>query len=347
LEKLLLQKISLLFLLFVLAVSGANIGGYGGAVNRAPLGAEAWGRGGASTAKPASSLAWWNPSLASFVEKPRFTVGGFIRPLGRVEGYLSGEGQLLSSRVGVSGLFLYRGSPKIDSLRNDQEEIINGTVSYTSLTSKLGLSYAITHSLAFGFSISWNYSKFPINSELDYSSSSALGGVSLLASYDVIAPLSLSFGVRDLFSSGNWSAESDKFTSTISDTIPASIVLGASYSLEVIGQVFRGDLDFDTYIFNSFFNALDQPFSYLKFGISWTPHKIITFRTGIRDILFNSAMFSNKDLYESEKQAKLSAGVGVTPTNDKSFADVTINYGFSNSGANAGIDHVVDFIVQF
>jgi hypothetical protein len=335
----------------------AGLGTYSGGFERIPLTTEAWGRGNAVTANPQYAAAHINPANLGFTQGFQLGIGNTIRPLGRYENFLSAEYKIPDKRIGVGGVFTYKGIANLDGLRNDGE-IYNST-SYINTTLKLGTGAIISANWAVGFSATWFYSRIPVAFNPDSRSiatntSSTIGGLSLMAKYKNNNGFSGAFGIRDIFSYSDWSYK-DKDESTwiyaITDTMPMLFVAAAEYEFGILDtQTIKISADFNGYWINSFFERYEHVALAMNYGFEWSPNKVISFRTGIRDILLNRNFFADRPVWRDENNPRIGFGVGVnleTIPNWNLSRKFGVNYAVANSGAQAGFEHSVDLVFRW
>lgn len=351
LEKLSLQKISLLLFVLSAFLFAENSGGQGNGIMRGPIGAEAWGRGGAYTANANNSHALWNPALSANLKRPQLSIGSEFRSLGRFGTYVSGEAPIKRRNIGYSYLFAYRGIPGLDSLRDGEGELLEDG-SYTAILLKAGLSVKLGRTFSLGLALGFSYDKFPIDfdpssKKLEYGKSKEFAGISLLSSWQAKENLLFSFGVRDMLFLQDWTTYNQNSLATvITDTLPLDIVLATSYRFEKAGQQFQLDADLDAYLVNAFFSRLKSPYGTIKLGMSWQPIYFARFRVGVRDLLLSGSL-RDFEKYKREANPRYSAGFGFASKKIIKIAETEINYAVTNSGANAGLDHALDFVLLF
>ncbi len=334
-----------------LNLTAETAGGYAGVVQRMPLSAMAIGRGGASTARPDFAMAYWNPARAGSVERLNLSLGGAVLPLGRSEGFIAGESRLGKTRLSLSGLFSYHGIRDLGTQYFDDGSSISDE-SFTTLSARAGLGFAIHKTFSLGMSLGWLYGSMPVdyrNGSVIQGKSSALGGVSVLGSWNFHNGLYASAGVKDILVTEIWneSATTEGYALTLSDTTLSPLVAAVSYNHDILGMNFRVDSDLNMWLFNSYFSGLDHPFTTMNSGVTWGLNEMFAFRVGLRNLLFTSTMFSDPDLYKIESSPRLSGGVGLTIPHSKKLNALTMNYALSSSGSGAGIDHYFDFLFAF
>lgn len=340
-------------LFFVSTVFSAGLGVYSNGNERIPLTAEAWALGNATTANPDYAAVWQNPAKLAFMNGFQAGLGGTFRTLDRTESFLSGEYKIPNKRIGVGAVFSYKGISDLDSLRKDG--IIYNSTKYTNITTKLGIGVALSGNWSIGFSAAWYYSNIPVrfktgSRSIETNSSSTVGGLSILGMYQNKG-LSLGFGIRDIFSYNDWSyneTPNSPLINSITDTMPALFVAAAEYEFAILdSQKIKISTDFNGYLINSFFNKYDNVAVSINGGAEWSPNKIISFRTGVRDILCNRNFFKNRSVWRIENNPRFSFGIGVnleTIPNWKLSKKFGVNYALSNSGAQTGIEHSVDLV---
>ena len=352
-EELEVRSFLFIILFFVVSAFASGLGVYSNGNERIPLTAEAWAMGNATTANPSYALVWQNPAKLAFTNGFTTGLGGTFRTLDRTESFLSGEYKIPNKRFGVGGIFSYKGIANLDSLRKDG--IIYPTTSYTNITTKLGVGVALSGNWSLGFSGAWYYSSIPVRfketGSIETNSSSTIGGLSLLAMYQNRKGLSLGFGIRDIFSYNDWSyqeSSNSPMINSLIDTMPSVLVAAAEYEFAILDtQKIKISTDFNGYLVNSFFNRYDHAALAINWGAEWSPNKVISFRTGMRDILCNRNFFKNRPLWRLENNPRLSFGLGVNLETipgwnmSKKFG---VNYGISNSGAQVGVEHAVDMV---
>ena len=340
----------------------AGLGIYGAGNERIPLTSKAWALGNAVTAKPEYANLWYNPARLAFSDGLQLSLGNAIRLLGRNESFLLGEYKIPKKRVGLGSTFSYKGISNLDGLRFNGETM--GSASYVSTTTKVGVGVIVTNSWALGVSGSWYYSRLPVrfnedNRSVETSTSSTVGGLSFMASY-VKGYLSLGFGIKDIFAYNDWSyAEAPNLgmITTVIDTLPAVGAFGANYVLIYGGaKEIRMSSDINVYAFNSFFRRYDggdgrqNTAAATCFGLEWQPNEITVFRTGIRDILINRNLFRNTEAWKTENNPRLGFGIGLnleSIVNTDTAKKFAINYALANSGAQIGLEHIVDIVWKF
>jgi hypothetical protein len=343
----------LLILIVIRFAFCAGLGVYSNGNERIPLTAQAWALGNAVSANPDYAIVWQNPAKLAFIDGFQMGLGGSFRTLDRNESFLSGEYKIPNKRVGVGSVFSYKGIAKLDSLRKDG--VVYEQTSYTNITTKMGCGIAINRNWAAGFCAAWYYSKIPIgfNEEkhtIETSRSSTVGGLSFLSMYKN-KELSLAFGVRDIFSYSDWSyseTPNSPFVNAVCDTMPLIFFTAAEYGFEILdSQKVKIGTDFNGYLLNSFFEKYENAALSINGGLEWSPNDIISFRTGIRDILCNRNFFRNRPQWRIENNPRLSFGIGVnleSIPNWKASKKFGINYAIFNSGAGMGLEHSVDMV---
>jgi len=277
--------------------------------------------------------------------------------LDRYENFLSGEYKIPNKRVGIGGAFSYKGIAGLDSLRKNGD--VYYPTSYINMTTKIGVGTILSAKWSLGFGVSWYYSKIPVDfipdsRLIETNSSSTLGGLSFMGMYRN-GGLSVSFGVRDIFSYSDWSykdkGSNSEMINSVTDTMPLLFVAAAQYEFEIADtQKVKVSADFNGYLINSFFNAYEHAALSMNYGFQWSPNLIITFRTGVRDILINRNLFADRPLLRDENSPRLGFGIGVNLESipnwniSKKFA---VNYAISNSGAQAGLEHCIDLVFRW
>ena len=349
-----MRSILLITLFFVSSAFSAGLGVYSNGNERIPLTAEAWATGNAVSANPQYAITWANPAKLAFTNGFQLGFGGAIRTLDRTESFLSGEYKIPNKRLGVGGVFAYKGIANLDSLRKDG--IIYPSTNYTNITTKLGVGVAVSGTWSVGFSAGWYYSSIPVRFDterhfIETNYSSTIGGLSLLAMYQNHRGLSAGFGIRDIFSYNNWSYEETAgggLINQLTDTMPLIFVAAVEYEFPFAdSQKIKVKADFNGYLINSFFNRYENPALTMNYGFEWSPNRVISFRTGIRDILCNGNITKNRQLWRLENNPRLGFGVGVnleTIPNWKMSRKFGVNYAFANSGAQVGLEHSVDLV---
>jgi len=309
--------------------------------------------GNATTANPDYALAWKNPAKLAFMNGFQLGTGGSFRTLGRTESFLAGEYKIPNKRIGVGGVFSYKGISDLDSLR--QNGIIYPSVSYTNIITKLGLGVALSGNWAVGFSASWFYSSIPVRftefGTIEKNNSNTIGGLSVLAMYQNHRGLALGFGIRDIFSYSDWSYKEDAnsgLVNTLIDTMPSLFTAGIEYGFTVLDtQKIKVSMDINGYIINSFFQRYESAAAAINAGFEWSPNQTISFRTGVRDILCNRNFFRNREQWRIENNPRLGFGIGLnleTIPNWRMSEKFAVNYGIFNSGAQIGLEHSVDLV---
>ncbi|MCX7727028.1 MAG: hypothetical protein N2053_09295, partial [Chitinispirillaceae bacterium] len=167
-EKLLLpdKKIFLFFCFIFLFncflsfhATASVIGGEAGAYLRYPTGAIALGMGGAASAKPQSLSPFWNCAFTGKGERRVATAGFGIRSLGQTDGYVSLDFKV-PPRVGMGLMLLYRGDPFLNNLYDDNENQLEHAA-FTTISTKIAISYIVTRKIYAGFSIGILYEQLP------------------------------------------------------------------------------------------------------------------------------------------------------------------------------------------
>jgi hypothetical protein len=352
-----MKKALFTLVLFANLAFCAGLGVYSNGNERIPLTSKAWAVGNAMTANPEYALGWYNPARLAFSNGLQFSVGDAIRKLDRNESFFAGEYKIPQKRVGVSGIFSYKGIANLDSLYKDG--VMYNSVNYVSTTTKLGAGIAVTGAWAIGVSGTWYYTKIPVrfkeeSRSIETSSSSTVGGLSLMATYINPNGFSLGFGVRDIFSYNDWSyneTPNSPLVNTIVDTLPSLLVAGANYVFKYGGEKeIRVSGDFNGYFINSFFNKYESIAVSVNGGFEWQANNIIVFRTGIRDILCNRNFFRNREQWRLENNPRLGFGIGLNLEGVVNWNVVKrfgVNYAVSNSGAQIGLEHLVDLVWKF
>ncbi|MCL2844355.1 MAG: hypothetical protein FWE23_02750 [Chitinivibrionia bacterium] len=334
----------------------AGLGAYSGGFERIPLTTEAWARGNAVSANPEYAAAHINPAKLGFVQGFQLSFGNTIRPLGRYENFLSAEYKIPDTRIGVGGVFAYRGISNLDGLRYEGE-IYNST-SFINTTLKLGVGAIISRNWSMGFSATWFYSRMPVafipdSRDIKTNTNSTIGGLTLMAKYRNHRGFTGAIGIRDIFSYSDWSyKEADElFINTIMDTMPMLFVAAAEYEFTVLDtQTVKVSADFNGYWINSFFQRYEHVALSMNYGFEWSPNKVISFRTGIRDILLNRNFFADRPTWRDENNPRIGFGVGVnleTIPNWNLSRKFGVNYAVANSGAQAGLEHSVDLVFRW
>ncbi len=350
-EKSLLQKISIALFLVLLPASVVAAGGYAGVVQQMPLSAVAIGRGGASTANPDFGMAFWNAARAGAHDRFSLSLGGAVLPLGRGEGFVAGEGRFRRTRLGLSGALYYRGISDLGTQYFDDKTAISGE-DFISITSKFGLGFAVSKTFSLGLSLGWLYGSMPVDyrdEAVVRAKRSSIGAVSLLGSWELENGTILAAGVKDLLSSEVWNetGNSGGYSLTLSDTSASPFVGAVSHEWIVSGQTIRIDSDLNLWVINSYFGALDHPFSTWNNGVTWGLNNTLDFRIGVRNFLLTNSMFNDAELYKLESSPRFSGGLGLDFGNRLKFADMSVNYALSGTGSGAGIDHYFDFLFEF
>ena len=348
------------FLLLSAAISSAEagLGAFSGGFERIPMTTQAWARGNAVAANPEYAAAHINPAQLALMNGLQISLGNTVRTLGRYESFLSTEYRVPNTRIGVGGVFAYRGISNLDGLRNDGE--IYHSTSFVNTSLKLGVGAMISGNWSLGFSAGWFYSRIPVGfshtgRSIETNTSNTVGGFTLMAKYRNLSGFSAAFGIRDIFSYSDWSYKDGNNASgminTVIDTMPMLFVAAAEYEFTVLDtQSVKISADFNGYWLNSFFSRYEHVALAMNYGFEWSPNQIISFRTGIRDILLNRNFFAERQVWRNQNNPRLGFGIGVnleTIPNWKLSRKFGVNYALANSGAQAGLEHSVDLVFRW
>ncbi|ERP38802.1 hypothetical protein [Chitinivibrio alkaliphilus] len=354
-EKSLLQKIKILSILLLsglgLSVLASGRGGRGDALMRAPMGAYATSLGGAATARPAFGDAWWNPAYSASRQANHLSAGVARKSLDRGEHFLAYDGAVSQSPFGYSVLFRHSGFLGLDSLRDDQGEILESGDNY-SLMLMGGLSFRVQDDLFLGVSTGWRYNTLPTDfhgTEIEQRTSSGFGGISLFAMYTGLSNLTVSGGVRELFLDQSWS--SDDATAiyfAIEDTALTPFTVSLQHDPVFSAEALSFSYDVDVYLFSHGFQRLDHPFLMANMGVEWGANEVVQLRAGVMDILLDGFVLNPDEEVLSEKYRPLfTGGFGVQTDSIIDFYSMVLNYSLRGSSVGAGFDHAVDFVFQF
>ncbi|MGM0443524.1 MAG: hypothetical protein ACQEQV_04990 [Fibrobacterota bacterium] len=345
--RLLLQKISLFFCIAT-ALWGAGPGGTGDALLRAPLGATAASLGGAGSARPGVAVTHWNPAASALLDQSRLSLGNRIRPLGRYESYLSWDAPMRRRGMGGGALFRYSRAGGLDSLRDENGDMITGGESF-SLVLDGSISLRLSGVLSAGLAAGWAFNRLPSDYEggtvtnRDYS---GFSGATVFLLYTGLENYSISAGLRDLFLTRSWSAEdggSGVFY-TIEDRAWTKAVLGvARHNLGTVTE-FTLMSDAEVYAFHG--GIADHPFALIDLGADWNFAGDLSLRFGVADILLNGELF-DRGRDSRQYRPSLTAGAGYVFRERIGRSDLLVDYAFRGSGAGAGFDHSVDVSLLF
>jgi hypothetical protein len=354
LEKLLLRNKYTVALFSLLVISGTamlsagEVGGLSGAYLRPAVGAAALAMGGASSASPDYLACWWNPAMIAPSKEKKIELGTGTRSLGRTD--LFGQFTFkVPPRLGMGFLVLYRGDPFLDNLYNDDYDDPQKLkrASYTTITSKIALSYNFSKKVYAGVNIGILYQRLPTaiddNGDWIYSSSTGIGSIDAAVLYKINERLKLSVVARDFFSLMTWDIVSDYNNYQINDRPLPSLVLASSYEDSLFGKPFKWTVDLKGYMFDNEWNALDHQEAYLSTGVQLQNWDAFALRLGIGDIRINGQFMD--DEYRDEFFCKIGAGISMDLS--ALVKGLQANYGVSTDKIWAGIDQQLDFSFRF
>jgi hypothetical protein len=348
----------------------AQTGGQAGDYLRAPTGATMTAMGGGQSASPPYLATWWNPAQLASLDRTIFSFGTGLYSLGRTEAFSALEFKL-PPRVGIGLLCLYRGDPFIDKLyTSDEVPLPSGA--FTSITTKVALSYLISRRLSAGLSLGVFYERLPtsynetttgtgIDASLNYSDATSVSGFSLGVQYRATDSLTLAFVIRDvdplLMLSGtpasitmNWqlSESNGDYNPSATDFIMPAFVLGAMLHHHLLGHPLLWSCDIDAYVVDGTWTKLNYMEARLHTGIEWQRWNTFRIRCGIDDLPFNRSMFEapqNGIDYWHDFSCRITGGFGWDLV--KVRRGLTLNYSVATDKVWAGIDEMLDVVCKF
>jgi len=337
--------------LLTYAISEASvIGGTSGAYLRAPAGAAALAQGGANTAYPDYMTPWWNPAIMAMSKTKKASVGIGLRSLGRTEAFASYEFRV-PPRVGAGIAFLYRGDPFLNDLYDSNEEPIDNA-SYTTLTTKIGISYYINRKFSAGINVGIFYQRLPTasdeNGSVTYSSTKGgIGSFDFALAYKHSEKLNLALVIRDVGAYMDWEirTSNDYLSSVVEDRPLPSIILGSKYKGTLRDKPLIWNVDLKGYFFDGKWNRLYRPEANLSAGWEWQYWDKFYIRAGIGDFLINGKMISKSEKYLSVFPFRITTGFSFDLS--RSRQDLKLNYGIATDKAWAGIDQQIDLSISF
>ena len=348
----------------------AQVGGQAGDYLRAPTGATMTAMGGGQSASPPYLATWWNPAQLANQDKTVFSFGTGLYSLGRTEAFSSLEFKL-PPRVGIGLMCLYRGDPVIDKLYTSDEQALPSGA-FTTLTTKVALSYLVSRRLSAGPSLGVFYERLPtsynetstetgVNASLNYSDATSVSGFSLGLQYRATDSLTLAFVVRDvdplLMLSGspasitmNWQlTEADgDYNPSVTDAVMPTFVLGALLRHHLLGRPFLWSCDIDGYLVDGTWTKLDYMEARIHTGVEWQRWNTFRVRLGLDDLPVNRSMVeapSNGIDYWHDLSCRVTAGFGWDIV--KVHKGLTLNYSVATDKVWAGIDEMLDVVYKF
>lgn len=347
------RQIFVTILLLFGIVSGilaGEIGGLSGAYLRPAVGAAASAMGGAQTADPHYLASWWNPAVLANLRERKFTFGGGSRSMGRTDLFSEYEFRV-PPRLGLGFLILYRGDPFIDNIYNDDYDNPKKLTraSYSTITSKVSVSYYVSRKLSAGASIGVHYQRLPTSiddsEKWNYSEVTGIGAFDIGTSYKFNDHLTLAFVVRDLFALMSWEIDGYMGNSTIDDKPLPSFTLASSYCDSLNHKPLIWATDLKGFLFDGDWKRLSHSEAYLSTGVEWQNWKTFYLRAGLGDVLLNGGLFRSSDHYFSEFFCKITAGFSVDLARLRK--GMLINYGVATDKTWAGLDQQLDLTIRF
>jgi hypothetical protein len=358
LEKLLSRNSRILPFVFCLAlVSGgafdgwSYIGGLPGAYLRSPAGAAPFAMGGAGSASADHFCTWLNPAMLARLTSTQLTIGGGLLSLGRTEGFSSLEFKI-TPRVGMGLMALYRGDPSLDNLYNENEDKLESG-SFTTITSKIGLSYLFSKKLSAGLALTYYYERLPTSyneTSLNYSTASAIGGFDLAMRYSirenwVCAFILQNIDVLKILSGQSASVELSWELTGETDKIPPSAVFASELKGKLCGFPLLWACDVFAYPVDGDFKKLSRMEIRLNNGIEWRRWSGFCLRAGIGDFFLNQDIVSNSSDFWENSSPRITIGFGADL--QKINKRLKVNYGLATDRVWAGLDQRVDFSYSF
>jgi len=356
LEKSLLQKNSLLaafVVLFAITSHGASIGEFGGSYLRQPVGSRGLAMGGAQTAAPQVHSIWNNTAAIPFLKKRELALGGEIRPFGRTGAVLSIEAPI-RPRAGFALAVLYRGDPTLDNLYDEEENPIdNGR--YSTISTKLGLSYMVIKKLAFGINVSVLFQKIPSDyfsdGSLVYSTMTDIGSLDFSTCYIPSKKLSYGLTFKNIVGKLDWNIQS--YSSALSemavDTLPLVMTLGQQYTGSIADKPFIWNVDISGYVINSFFKPLRNNHLIINNGFEWKRWESFYFRAGLSDFELNSDLFNDSEQYGNAFSMTVSGGFMADVSKLMKIKNKSLQFGYAlaNEKKFAGVNQQLDVVFLF
>lgn len=329
------------------SVKGSVIGGETGAYLRYPVGAIALGMGGTASAQPQSLSPWWNCAFTGKNEKRKTTAGFGIRSLGQTDGFASFEFKV-PPRVGMGLMILYRGDPFLDNLYDDNENRLEHA-SFTSISTKIAISYIVSRKISAGFSIGILYEQLPsdfVDGKVLYTSSTGIGSFDFAVSYKVMEELYISLVAKDIGAKLNWSFESAyTYNTPHEDQFLPSFILASSYTTRIKERKFIWNSEIKGYIFDGTFKKLDRPQGYFFTGCEWQYWNSFFIRAGIGEILINGDIVSDRSFYFKLFSPRITAGFSADMS--RVYKGLKLEYGVSTDKIWAGIDQQLELTISF
>ncbi len=338
-------------------ISAEGIGGQGGAVWRAPLGAESFAMGGAHTADPQYNRVWWNPAALAIIRRGgTISVGGGYRPLGRSEMNFGLEKALPPILAGGL-LFAYRGDHSLDNLRGAEGEQLPKS-SFTALDLSAGLSISISRRFSAGASIEYLYEKIPSGYDpqslaITYSKSSPNVGFSAGLVEKVSERYQIGLTVKHLNSRPTMSPDATSnggMNAELEDDMPAPVTIAQRVKTTIASKPFFWTTDISLSMFKADFSQIDHFDGMVNNGFEWQLADAFALRAGLRELHFNRYLVKEYDQYAESFRPVLSFGCGLKPVNikmKKATRSLAINYGISNSRIAHGVDQQFDVVFFF
>ena len=162
--------------LFVIhPVSGKNLGGYQGWLDRMGGGVRELGMGNAASAyEDAMPSAYWNPAILPFPQRPMVAFGGEIRSLQRNGGFAGIQGRVFHN-LGLGVGILNRGDYDVPVY--DEDENFLASAQPQAFGSYLGLGLKTSRRNAFGVAFQWFHSNMGLTGVADaINSQEGVGG---------------------------------------------------------------------------------------------------------------------------------------------------------------------------
>lgn len=333
------------------SVSEASvIGGASGAYLRAPAGAAALAQGGAFAAQPTYMTPWWNPAVMATAKSKNASVGIGMRSLGRSDAFASYEFRV-PPRVGAGVSFLYRGDPFLNDLYDANEEQID-KAAYTTISTKIGLSYLINRKFSAGINIGIYYQKLPSasdeNGKITYSSTKGgIGSFDLALAYKHSEKLYFSLIVKDIGACMDWEIKSinDYLSSVVEDRPLPSITLAGKYEGLLLEKPLIWNIDLKGYFFDGEWNQIHRPEANFCIGWEWQYWEKFYIRAGIGDFLINGKMIDKSERYMDAFPVRITTGFSWAFSN--SIPGMRLNYGIATDKAWAGVDQQADLSILF
>ncbi len=346
---------------FLLTDASSYVGGLTDAYLRPPVGAEAQALGNTNITSPAYMMSMINPAASSELSmgSGRISFGGGMRALGRADGNLSMDFRVLS-RLGLGVAILYRGDPSITIMDAQEEKV--GEAAYTTVTSKVSLSYPISRHLAVGAGLGMYYQNVPASDDpygfseedgpVEYSYAFSIGGIDLGLRYQWRKDITFAAVVQNLLARNDWQFKRydlGDLQQTSSSAYPVALMLASTVQRELQGRPFIWHASLKSYLLNELsfegYDRLQRVSALLSNGFEWRYWDNITLRAALSDIPLDTDIFTDFQTYSDNFSAGLGFGAAIDLV--KVHPGLSVDYALSLNKILAGVEQQINIVYSF